>query len=91
MAKLNKGVINYAARRGIELEFYKDEEKELLLFWDAKEDCEWMFDYRIENDGYHFNHNIYGDREMVEELPAWIPDDKKLKEVINFVAGYLNN
>lgn len=91
MASINKGIINYAARRGIELEVYEDADKERLLFWEAENDCEWMFDYTIESDGYHFNANVYGNREMMEELPAWIPNDKKLKEVINFVAGYLNN
>ncbi len=82
--KISKAIMNYAARRNMEIEVDTDEME--VRFWDARNDCEWMFSYTIENDGLNWKGNIYLPRDVKEELPAMITSDKKLKEVIDFVA-----
>ncbi|EMW0060161.1 hypothetical protein ABIV32_001573 [Salmonella enterica subsp. enterica] len=86
---IGKAIQNYAARRGITFEVWDDK----LLFWEATNDSEWMFSYTIdENTGFlHFYGNVYLPQDVKEELPAMIDTDKKLKEVINFIAKeYIN-
>lgn len=84
--QINKSILNYAAKRGIELEV--DKESEAVLFWDAREDCEWMFSYGIASrDGsLVWRGNIYLPDDVKEELPAHIMTGEKLKEVINFIS-----
>lgn len=83
--QINKSILNYAAKRGIELEV--DRDSEAVLFWDAKEDCEWMFSYGIgAGDGsLVWRGNIYLPDELKEELPGWIATGEKLKEVIDYI------
>ncbi|EBD1090389.1 hypothetical protein FA809_23105 [Salmonella enterica] len=82
----NKSILNYAAARGISLEV--DRDSEAVLFWEADQDCEWMFSYGIASrDGsLVWRGNIYLPDAIKEELPAHIMTAAKLKEVINFIA-----
>ncbi|EFI2836394.1 hypothetical protein [Escherichia coli] len=81
---IGKAIINYAARRNIDITLIDDE---TVAFWEADNDCEWMFSYMIGNDGFlHFKGNVYLPQDIKEELPACIDTEKKLKEVINFIA-----
>ncbi|EDS3220953.1 hypothetical protein GQU58_004589 [Salmonella enterica] len=81
---IGKAIQNYAARRSITFEVWDDK----FLLWEANNDNEWMCSYSIdENTGFlHFHGNIYLPQEVKEELPATIDTEKKLKEVINFIA-----
>lgn len=84
--QINKSILNFAAKRGIELEI--DKESEAVLFWEADQDCEWMFSYGIASrDGsLVWRGNIYLPDSIKEELPAHIMTAAKLKEVIEFIA-----
>ncbi|EDT7800706.1 hypothetical protein [Salmonella enterica] len=82
--KISKAIMNYAARRGMEIEVSLEDME--VRFWEVENECEWMFSYTIENDGLNWKGNIYLPRDVKEELPAFIANDKKLKEVIDFVA-----
>ncbi|MFW3388042.1 UNVERIFIED_CONTAM: hypothetical protein RF648_18770 [Kocuria sp. CPCC 205274] len=84
--QINKSILNYAKARGIELEV--DRDSEAVLFWDAKEDCEWMFSYGIASrDGsLVWRGNIYLPDDVKEELPAHIMTAAKLKEVIDYIS-----
>lgn len=82
--KISKAIMNYAARRGMEIEVPLEDME--VRFWEVENECEWMFSYTIENDGLNWKGNIYLPRDVKEELPAFIANDKKLKEVIDFVA-----
>ncbi|EDX5289434.1 hypothetical protein MGP47_004435 [Salmonella enterica] len=85
--QINKSILNYAAKRGIELEI--DKESEAVLFWEADQDCEWMFSYGIASRDYTlvWRGNIYLPDAIKEELPAHIMSGEKLKEVINFISS----
>ncbi|EAQ9051872.1 hypothetical protein D8V62_23840 [Salmonella enterica] len=85
--QINKSILNYAEKRGITLEI--DKESEAVLFWEADQDCEWMFSYGIASrDGsLVWRGNIYLPDEVKEELPAHIMSGEKLKEVINFISA----
>lgn len=82
---INKSILNYAAARGIQLEI--DTDSEAVLFWEADQDCEWMFSYGIGSDySLIWRGNIYLPDSIKEELPAHIMTAAKLKELINYVA-----
>lgn len=81
---IGKAIINFAKRRGMDITMIDDE---TVAFWEADNDCEWMFSYMIGDNGFlHFKGNVYLPQDVKEELPACIDSDKKLKELINFVA-----
>lgn len=84
--QINKSILNYAAARGITLEV--DRDSEAVLFWDSREESEWMFSYGIASrDGsLVWRGNIYLDKAVKEELPAHIMTAAKLKEVIEFIS-----
>ena len=84
--QINKSILNYAAARGISLEV--DRDSEAVLFWEADQDCEWMFSYGIASrDGsLVWRGNIYLPDTVKEELPAHIMTAAKLKQVIDFIA-----
>ena len=53
---IGKAIINYAARRNMDITLIDDE---TVAFWEADNDCEWMFSYMIGNDGFlHFKGNV---------------------------------
>lgn len=87
---INKSIINYAAKRGIELEVDKD--CECVRFWDAREESEWMFSYGIcgRDGSLVWGGNIYLSQAVKEELPAHIMTAAKLKEVIDFISVELS-
>ncbi|EDI2893905.1 hypothetical protein CDG24_25260 [Salmonella enterica subsp. enterica serovar Newport] len=84
--QINKSILNYAAKRGIQLEV--DTDSEAVLFWDVREDCEWMFSYGIGACDWSlvWRGNIYLPDSVKEELPAHIMTAAKLKEVIEFIS-----
>ena len=43
--QINKSILNYAAKRGMQLEL--DTDSDAVLFWEADQDCEWMFSYGV--------------------------------------------
>lgn len=92
--KLNKTTINFAKKRGLDItttDIDKDGDNLLLCIWEADNDCEWMCSYRINPNGsYTWNGNIYLDKEIKEELPATIKDEKHLREVLAFIGMNLH-
>lgn len=86
MMKLTTGLQNYANRRNLELEIDTIDSKELLLIWSKDNNNEWICSYQITNSGLFFHGNILLTQQDKEELPNWISDNKKLKEVLNFIS-----
>lgn len=91
--KITKSLVNYANRRNLDLTTHSDsEDGDLLCFWELEEESEWLFSYRVNDNGsLSWNGNIYLDKEIKEELPATIFDEKQLKAVINFISESLKN
>lgn len=96
--KITQGLQNYAKRRGISLELYNDGEHDRVLFWDINNDNEWLCSYEVQEvrnvdgfyeEGLYYHGNILLSQEEKEELPYWINNDKKLKEVITFLGSTL--
>ncbi|EFR5223068.1 hypothetical protein HYL88_004777 [Salmonella enterica subsp. enterica serovar Infantis] len=88
---VSKTTTNFAGKRGIELSietgYNKFEEFETLCIWESDNDCEWLCSYRVNGDGsFTWNANIYLKKEIMEELPALIKDEKHLRQVIQFIS-----
>ncbi|MNF74857.1 hypothetical protein D3C85_1093180 [compost metagenome] len=80
--QISKTTLNYASKRNIEVVI----EEGIAFFYESDNDCEPMFTYNVESDGLHYKGNIYLKQEVKEELPAWIKDEKHLRQVIDFLA-----
>jgi len=83
---LTKTTENFAAKRGIVL---LETEGHLWLF-EADQDCEPVCMYTEGDDGWHFRGNVYLPQSAKEELPAWIRDEKHLREVVAFIASEIH-
>lgn len=87
---ISKTTINFARKRGLDvtIEDLNEGEGEFLAVWELDNDCEWMFSYRVNEDGsFTWNGNVYLVDEIKEELPATIKDEKHLREVLAFVGA----
>ena len=84
---VSKTTTNFAGKRGIELSVEQFNDMDVLCIWEADNDCEWLCSYRINGDGsFTWNANIYLKKEVMEELPAFIKDEKHLRQVIQFIS-----
>ena len=83
--KISKITLNFAAKRGIELEIDQD----VIEFYEAGEDCEPMFTYNNNEENLSFRGNVYLKQSIKEELPATIFNEKQLREVISFMSEEL--
>lgn len=86
MMDISKTTFNFAKKRGIELELVETNDRLLLAFYEAANDCEWMFSYAVNHDCLSWGGNVYLSNEVKEELPATITTEKKLREVIDFIS-----
>lgn len=87
MTALTKTTINFAQKRGLDVTIENYGEGDFLAVWEADNDCEWMFSYRVNEDGsFTWHGNVYLTQEVKEELPATIKNEKHLREVIAFLA-----
>lgn len=85
---ISKTTINFAKRRGLYLTIEEIDDAMLLLVWDINNDCEWMFSYRVNNDGsFTWNGNVYLPQELKEELPATLKDEKHVREMLDYVGA----
>lgn len=85
---ISKTTINFAKRRGLYVTIEEINDAMLLLVWDINNDCEWMFSYRVNNDGsFTWNGNVYLPQELKEELPATINNEKHLREMLDYVGA----
>ena len=84
---LTKTTTNFAKRHGFDLEINSFEDYTLMCVYEIENDCEWMFSYRVNEDGsFTWNGNIYLAQEVKEELPATIKDEKHLRQVLKFIS-----
>lgn len=86
MMNISKTTFNFAKKRGIELELIETDDRLVLAFYEAENECEWMFSYNVNHDCLTWRGNIYLSNEVKEELPATITTEKKLREVIDFIS-----
>lgn len=85
---ISKTTINFAKRRGLYVTIEEIDDAILLLVWDINNDCEWMFSYRVNNDGsFTWNGNVYLPQELKEELPATLKDEKHVREMLDYVGA----
>lgn len=92
---ISKTTINYALKRNIDLDLGESGPSgELTTIWfteiekDGEPACEPFIMYLVNGDGsFSFYGNVYLPNEIKEELPAYIPDEKKLREMIGFLNG----
>ena len=77
---------NFAKKRGLELTVEDFGDTMQLCIWEAGNDCEWLCSYRINANNLTWHGNVYLDREVKEELPAYIKDEKHLRQVLAFIA-----
>lgn len=84
---LTKTTTNFAKRHSFDLEINSFNDYTLLCVYEIENDCEWMFSYRVNEDGsFTWNGNIYLAQEVKEELPATIKDEKHLRQVLKFIS-----
>lgn len=84
---LTKTTTNFAKRHGLDLEINSFNDYTLLCVYEIENDCEWMFSYRVNEDGsFTWNGNIYLAQEVKEELPTTIKDEKHLRQVLKFIS-----
>jgi hypothetical protein len=85
---ISKTTINFAKRRGLYVTIEEINDAMLLFVWDINNDCEWMFSYRVNNDGsFTWNDNVYLPQELKEELPATLKDEKHVREMLDYVGA----
>lgn len=85
---ISKTTINFAQKRGFDITVENFGEGDMLAVWELDNDCEWMFTYRMNEDGsFTWNGNVYLEQEVKEELPATIKNEKHLRLVIEFLAA----
>lgn len=87
---ISKATMAYAERRGILLEHNeKDSEFGLtdsIWLYEADNECEPMCIYSVSNGQFFWRSNIYLPNDVKEELPYWVPDEKALRRVIDFLS-----
>ncbi|UXM05279.1 hypothetical protein [Salmonella phage F115] len=84
---VSKTTTNFAGKRGIELSVEQFNDMDVLCILEADNDCEWLCSYYINDDGsFTWKGNIYLSKEVKEELPATIKDEKHLRQVIQFIS-----
>lgn len=88
MFDITKTTFNMALRRGLELtvETNASSDATLLCIWEAKNDCEWLCSYRF-GDVLTWDSNIYLPQEIKQELPGTIDSEKRLREVVSYIAS----
>lgn len=85
---ISKTTINFAKRRGLYVTIEEINDAMLLFVWDINNDCEWMFSYRVNNDGsFTWNGNVYLPQELKEELPATLKDEKHVREMLDYIGA----
>lgn len=82
MNALTKTTTNYAAARGLELTIEDGE----LWIWSAEDDCEPMAIYLVSDIGFNYKGRVTMSHSQTEELPAWIRDEKHLRQVVAYIA-----
>lgn len=88
--KITKTTLNYALNRGLELDVDLDAYTPTVDFYEKDEHSEYMFSYRINEDGtLTWERNIYLREDIKEELPYHIRSEKELRAVIAFVSKEL--
>ena len=84
---VSKTTTNFAGKRGVELSVEQFNDIDVLCIWEADNDCEWLCSYYINDDGsFTWKGNIYLSKEVKEELPATIKNEKHLRQVIQFIS-----
>ena len=91
MITLSKVTTNHAERRGLELEVYPMVDRggcpfTAILVYEAGVDSEPMMIYRANNDGsFSWYGRVYLARNIIEELPAHIPNEAGFRKMIHFL------
>ncbi len=87
--EISKYTHKVAAKNQIVLELYQNKEMDRteIWFWEIDNDTEPMFIYSNTETGLFFSGNGYFNNK--EELPHWISNDKKLRELIRFAKSSL--
>ena len=98
---VSKTTINYALKRNIDFDISQPsceldcDNSTILWFIEIEESgdavCEPFLMYRVNGDGsFSYYSNIYLPAYIKEELPAHIENEKKLREVIDFLHREIN-
>ena len=96
MVTLSKVTTNHAERRGFELEVCPMEDRggcpfTAILVYEADVDSEPMMIYRANNDGsFSWYGRVYLARNIIEELPAHIPNEAGFRKMIHFLKTALD-
>ena len=86
MFDITKTTFNMAQKRGLTLTVEKLDSEHCLCVWESQNDMEWLFSYTLTGAGLQWRANIYLPHELKEELPALIPNEKKLREMVDFIG-----
>ncbi|ELP5902507.1 hypothetical protein QTV49_004547 [Vibrio vulnificus] len=90
---ISKITERFASDRGMELErseveVMKGVRAEVIYFYEKEANCEPMLSYLSNEDGsLSFYGNIYLPLEIKEELPAYIENEKDLRQVVDFLSS----
>lgn len=84
---LSKTTTNFAKRHNLDVTVEELGNGLQVCIWEADNDCEWMCSYRMnENGSFTWHGNVYLIQSVKEELPAFIKDEKHLRQVLKFIS-----
>jgi hypothetical protein len=86
MFDITKTTFNMAQKRGLTLTVEKLDSEYCLCVWKSNNDMEWLFSYTLTSSGLQWRGNVYLPAELKEELPALIANEKKLREMVEFIG-----
>ena len=89
---ISKTTIKFAEKRGLEVTEENVSDYNSIWIWESDNDMEPLFVYRVNNDGSlgYVGFSSCRADSIREELPAWIRDEKHLREVLDFIAKEIN-
>ena len=96
---LSKTTMNFAEARGLHILIANENEfieQSHISITSANEESDAELNYMVEwtpdnpSEGYSYWTNTWLSNSVIEELPAYIRDEKHLREVLSFISSQLN-
>jgi hypothetical protein len=91
MKNLSATTVNFAKSRNLAVYEFLMDDAMLISIHDLDQNSDAELNYYFNDNGtFTFMTNTYLDISMLEEIPAFIRDEKHLREVIDFIYKSIN-
>lgn len=89
---LTKTTMNFAVKRGLELDVWMSDDNRIIDLYELDETSEPMCQFLLNDDGSITWHgNVYLRADIKEEIPAYCTDETAFRKVLVFIANELKN